>query len=126
MQSESKPDERKIPMKTTNTLLSGVLVALLAAPLAFAQAPSKPATPGGEADPAQSKSQGTKASTTTRAAVKADAKKVGVSCDADAEAAKSGGGKSTASRADVKAEAQRAAKAGENPCGEAMPGAAKK
>ena len=36
MQSESKPDERKIPMNTTNTLLSSVLVALLAAPLAFA------------------------------------------------------------------------------------------
>lgn len=117
MQSESKPDERNVPMKTTNTLLSSVLVALLAAPLAFAQAPAKP-VPGGEADAAQAKSQGTKTSTVDRAAVKAEAKKAGTACDKP----QSDMGKSTAKRADVKADAIKAQKAGEDPCGEQMPG----
>jgi len=52
------------------------------------------------------------------AAVKAEAKKAGVSCDKpSADAAKA-----TAKRANVKADAIKAYKAGEDPCGEAMPG----
>lgn len=103
-------------MKTSETLLA-LLAGLLASTVAFAQAPAKP-VPGGEADAAQAKSQGTKTSTVDRAAVKAEAKKAGTACDKP----QSDTGKSTAKRADVKADAIKAQKAGEDPCGEQMPG----
>lgn len=104
-------------MTTSKTMLASLLAGLLASSMALAQAPGKPA-PGGEADPAQAKSQGTKTSTVNKAAVKAEAKQAGVSCDRP----QTDTGKSTAKRADVKAEAIRAQKAGEDPCGEQMPG----
>jgi len=100
-------------MYTSKTMMASLLAGLLASSVAFAQAPA-----GGQADPATAKSAGTKTSTVDKAAVKAEAKKAGVACDKP----QTDTGKSTAKRADVKAEAVKAYKAGEDPCGEAMPG----
>ena len=108
-------------MTTSKTMMASLLAGLLASSVAFAQAPAKPAVTG-EADPAQAKSAGSKTSTVDKAAVKAEAKKAGVSCDKP----QADMGKSTAKRADVKAEAVKAYKAGEDPCGEQMPGPKKK
>jgi ABC-type Na+ efflux pump permease subunit len=118
-------------MSTTKTIVATAIVALFAGfPVLSqsAEAPAKKAvaTVAGEADPAQSKSQGTTKSTTTRAAVKAEAKKSpSTACETGPRIDQAGTVNSTKSRADVRAEAERANKAGELPCGEQMPGVKK-